>query len=166
MDDAQDQTDTIVEGVIEEEVSEKEPVVNDSNDASSGQSQLLVLESLESLIKENLDKIAKLQNGAGEHQEMINSVLGNDETYKQHEETVKEAQKVRNSTKAEILKRPDVSHIVNKLKEAKLEIKEIKESMNSYLQEYQRLSGSNEIEDNEGRTMQIVYDARLIRRQT
>ncbi|HVZ67237.1 MAG TPA: hypothetical protein VG917_03150 [Patescibacteria group bacterium] len=164
MDDAQDTNqDAIVEGVVEEEIT---TASDDSNSpTSSSQSQVMVLESLESLIKENLDKIAKLQQDAGQHQEMIDSVLGNDEVYKQHEEAVKAAQKVKNATKAEVLKRPDVSHVVNKLKEVKLEIKEIKESMNSYLQEYQRLSGSNEIEDNEGRTMQIVYEAKLIRRQ-
>jgi len=72
---------------------------------------------------------------------------------------------VKTATKKEILKRPDVSHVDAKYREVVAEIKEIKESMDSYLQEYRRLSGSDEIEDQNGEPRQIVYKAVLIKRK-
>lgn len=147
-----DQDQEIVDGEVEE--------IEENN-----QNQVTILQSLESLIKENLSKVGKLQEEANQSKEMIDSVLSNDEVYKQHEEAAKQAQKVKTATKSEILKRPDVKHIAEKLKNIKLEIKEIKESMSSYLTEYQRLSGSNQIEDQTGNVMEIVYVAKLVKRQ-
>lgn len=125
-----------------------------------------ILESLESLIRENLSRIDSLSEEANKHKEMIDSVLLNDEVYKEHEEQAKTAQKTKAFTKSEILKRPDVANIALKHKELKQEIKEIKESMSSYLSEYERLSGSREIEDSKGAVMEIVYVAKLIKKRS
>ncbi len=133
--------------------------------SSSSQSEVMILESLESLIRENLARVDKLQIEANQQKEMIDSVLLNDEVYKQHEEAVKAAQNVKNGTKSQIIKRPDVAHVVEKLKDLKLEIKEIRESMASYLQEYVRLSGSTEIENDRGEVMQIINVAKLVKRR-
>jgi len=159
MDEQKPQEDT------EEIVQEGEVVAADLAPAEASDSSATVLESLESLIRENLARIDKLGQEANKHKEMIDSVLTNDETYRQHEEAAKAAAKVKNATKQEILKRPDVSHIDAKYKEVTAEIKEIKESMNSYLQEYRRLSGSDEIETDSG-AMQIVYKAVLVKRKS
>ncbi len=133
--------------------------------SSSSQSEVMILESLESLIRENLARVDKLQIEANQQKEMVDSVLLNDEVYKQHEEAVKAAQNVKNGTKSQIIKRPDVAHVVEKLKDLKLEIKEIRESMASYLQEYVRLSGSTEIENDRGEVMQIINVAKLVKRR-
>lgn len=137
----------------------------DIDTTESANSDTFILENLESMIRENLARVDKLNEEAKKHKEMLDSVLLNDETYQNHEEAVKQAQKVKNTTKAEIMKRPDVNQVALKLKELKDEVKELKESMNSYLQEYQRLSGSSEIEDDKGVTMQIIYVAKLVRRK-
>ncbi len=148
--------------VVDAEIVEEEVVVEQPD---NGASQALILQNLESLIRENLATIDKLGSEANKNKEMIDSVLGNDEVYRNHDEAAKEAQKVKNSTKQEILKRPDVAHVVSKLKEIKEEIKEIKESMNSYLQEYERLSGTRQIEDDMGGVLEIVYSAKLVKRK-
>jgi hypothetical protein len=83
----------------------------------------------------------------------------------QHDEAAKAAAKTKNATKAQILKRPENASLNQKLKDLKAEVKEIQESMNSYLQEYQRLSGSNEIETANGEAMQIIYKAVLVKRR-
>ena len=148
----------------QDEVQEGEIVSQDTQPQTTD-SGITVLESLESLIKENLARIDKLSEEARQQKEMIDSVLLNDETYKQHEETAKKAAKIKSATKQEILKRPDVTHVVAKYNEITAEVKEIKESMSSYLQEYRRLSGSDEIEDANGEPMQIVYKAVLVKRK-
>lgn len=124
-----------------------------------------ILESMTSLILENLAKIARLNDELSKQKEMLESVLENDEVYKAHSEAAKQAQKVKTATKSEIVKRPEVAHVFAKVKELSAEIKEAKDSLNSYLPEYQRLSGSNEIEDTNGEPLQIIYSAKLIKRR-
>lgn len=154
----------------QEEIQEGEVVSSDIQTAQGAQSaadtSATILESLESLIRENLVRVAKLSEELKQQKEMVDSVLENDETYKLHAEAAKQAAKTKSATKNEISKRSDVAHIVEKIKELVSEIKEIKESMSSYLQEYQRLSGVNEINDENGEPMQIVYTARLVKRRT
>lgn len=118
-------------------------------------SNVTVIESLENLILENLDKIEDLSDEAKKHKEMIDSALLNDETYKRHDESAKEAANIRKATRQEIMKQPDNSRIALKEKEIKAEIKDIQESMNSYLGEYKRLSGSNTITNKQGKEIII-----------
>lgn len=132
--------------------------------ASSDNSEALILLNIEGLIKSNISKLDKLSDELKKQNEMIQSVLDNDPTYKEHSEKAKEAARVKGNTKKEILKRPEVSHVVQKANELKSEIKEIKESQSSYLSEYQRLSGSTEIETEDGQVRQIIYVAKLVRR--
>ncbi len=169
MDYSEDGRETTEDGskVQNEEIQEGELVSSDSQVSNvASDSSATVLENLESLIRENLSRIDKLQEEARQHKEMIDSVLLNDEVYKQHDEAAKQAQKTKTATKSEILKRPDVVQIAEKLKTARSEIKEIRESMSSYLQEYRRLSGSAEIENDRGEIMEIIYVAKLVKRRT
>lgn len=131
---------------------------------SSENSEALILLNLEGLIKSNISKLDKLSDELKKQNEMIQSVLDNDPTYKEHSEKAKEAGRIKGNTKKEILKRPEVSHVVQKANELKSEIKEIKDSQSSYLSEYQRLSGSTEIETEDGQVRQIIYVAKLVRR--
>ena len=83
--DDQDQTnDEIVDGEV---------VAADIPTQTADASGAMVLESLESLIRENLLNIDKLGQELNKHKEMIDSVLANDETYKQHDEAAKAAAK-------------------------------------------------------------------------
>lgn len=144
----------------------------DNNDSqiSEGEietdSQTTILVNLEGLIKQNISSIGKLEEEAKKYKEMIDSILQNDEVYQTHEKQAKDAVKLKSSTKAEILKRQEVKQTADKLKELKTEIREIKESMSSYLTEYQRLSGSSQVENEEGELMEIVYTAKLVKRRS
>ena len=149
---------------VDAEIQEGE-IVSSSENTQTDQGPAVVLESLESLIRENLAKISKLSKELNLQKEMLDSVLQNDETYKQHEETAKAAQKVKTATKKEILKRSDVARVDEKVRNLATEIKEARESLNSYLPEYQRLSGTNEINDENGEPMEIVYVAKLVKRR-
>ncbi len=52
----------------------------------------------------------------------------------------------------------------NKVRNLRSEIKELKGALSDYLQEYARLSGVNEIEDENGEVREIKYDAKLIKK--
>lgn len=156
MDDPQN---NVQEGKIVEEA-----VAADIKPQSDSDSSVMVLESLQNLIKDNLSKADRLQDELSKHKEMLESALNNDEVYKQHAEAAKVATKQKTATKAEILKRPENATLNAKIKELAAEIAEIKESQGSYLQEYMRLSGSNEIETDDGQVLQIINQPRLVRR--
>lgn len=143
------------EDQTQEQVAESS--TNDTGDA-------IVIENLSNLINETLNRISTITEEVKPLDEMINSVLENDEIYKKQVENVKEASKVKNATKAEIMKRPDVSNVYSKVKEKRTEVKEAKESLSEYLQEYSRLTGQRQFETAEGTVQEIVYTAKLVKR--
>lgn len=147
--------DEIQEGSLVED--ELETNGNQSADA-------IVITNLQNLINETLNKISTIGEEVKPLDEMISSVLENDEVYRKHADMAKEASKLKNKTKAEIVKRPDVSNVFAKVKDKKANLKEAKESLSEYLQEYSRLTGRRQFETNDGNVQEIVYTAKLVKR--
>lgn len=147
----------------EESVTIETEVVGADTATGSSDNQATVMLSLEGLIKNNLTALDALQTDLRKQQEMINNVLASDQTYQSHDEAVKEATKVRNTTKSEIMKRPDVAQVNNKIKEMREEVKEQRQTLSDLLQEYQRVSGNTEIETDNG-LLEIVSTSKLIRK--
>ncbi len=131
----------------------------DGNDAA-------LLVKIEEMIKTHTAQIDSLQEEITKRRDMVNDVFTNDETFQEHDKVAKEAARIRSNTRKEISKRPDVADVVNKLKDLKLEQKELKEGLSDYLREYQRLSGSNEIEGEDGQLREIVFVAKLIKKSS
>lgn len=125
-----------------------------------------VLLNLEQLIKTHITRIDNLKVERKKQKEMIDDILINDETYKQHNENAKKAAKIKAATKAQILIRPNVSSVADKLKNLTTEAKELEMALSDYLREYERLSGSNEIETDDGDVRQIVYVAKLVKKSS
>jgi len=132
-----------------------EPQVNDSAE---------VLVNLESLIKNSITGIDRKKNELRKLNEMVTSFLSQDPTYQEHEKLAKEAGRVKNATKSQLLKQPSVADTMQKVKELKTELKETEDGMSDYLREYQRMSGSNEIQDDNGEVREIIYIAKLLKR--
>ncbi len=133
------------------------PVVVDSPDVT-------VLPELESLIKSHITGIEARKRELKKLREMVTDALGNDPTYQEHEKAAKEAAKIKNATKSQILKSPANQEMVKKTHEMAADIKEMDEALSEYLREFQRLSGANEIETDDGVVREIVYVAKLVKR--
>ena len=129
---------------------------------SSNDAVLLV--KIEEMIKTHMSQISELQEEATKYKEMLDDIFVNDETYQEHDKIAKEAARIRSNTRKEIMKRPDAADVSNKLKTVKSQQKELKDGMSDYLREYQRLSGSNEIEGEDGEIREIVFSAKLVKR--
>ena len=127
-------------------------------------SDAVLLLRIEEMIKTHISQIDNLSEEAKKYKEMIDDIFGNDEVYKQHDEVAKEAAKIRSKTKAEINKRPDVADLNEKFKSVKSQKKELSEGLSDYLREYQRISGLNEIEGEDGELREIVYVAKLVKK--
>lgn len=131
----------------------------DNNDAA-------LLVKIEEMIKTHMSQIRELQEEASKYKDTQDDILLNDEIYQEHEKVAKEASRIKNNTKKEIMKRPDAADWANKLKAVKSQQKELREGLSDYLREYQRLSGSNEIEGEDGELQQIVFTAKLVKRSS
>lgn len=130
--------------------------------AAPAQSSSEIILSMESLIKNHISSIEKLEEEYRKHKEMLDDIFANDKTYQEHLEKAQEATKIKTATKNEILKRPQAADLNTKVKSLKSEISETETALSDYLQEYARLSGLTEIETDDGRIKQIVYTVKLV----
>jgi len=131
----------------------------DTNDST-------VLLDLENLIKSHVSGIDKRKEELKKIKEMLNDIFVNDPTYQEHEKQAKEANKVKGTTKAQLMKQPNAKELGDKIKTTTSEIKETDGALSDYLREYQRMSGSNEIEGDDGQVREIVYVAKLIKKSS
>lgn len=141
-------------------------IVKEASDAGqthSQQSDATVLISLEELIKNYIQSIDRLRVEVKKQREMVQDGFQNDPVFREHEEKVKEAMKQKNATRLQIMKQPAVMTLVNKIKGMQTELREKQLALSDYLLEYQRLSGSNQIETNDGQVLDIVNVAKVVR---
>lgn len=125
-----------------------------------------VLIELESMIKSHIGGIDSRKTDLRKYREMLTSALASDETYQEHERLAKEAAKVKNGTRQQLMKLPANAQIQEKVRDLAVEIKEMDVALSDYLKEYERMSGSNEIETDDGMVRQIVYVAKLVKSQS
>lgn len=121
------------------------------------------LVTITNLIQSYIGNIDRATEEMRAHKQMLTDAFSNDPTYRDQEEKVKEAVKIRNTTKQQILKQPTFRELSEKVKEMSVSVKEMKEGLSNYLQDYARMTGSREIEDSEGEIREIVYVARLVK---
>jgi hypothetical protein len=151
----------------DDKIEEAEIVDNNTPSNTSentGQDQASVLINLEQMIKTHISTIDKTRVELKKHREMLEDVLINNPTYQEHAKKAKEANQVKAMTKGQIMKQPNVSVLSEKIKDMQSQVKELDAALSDYLREYQRLSGSNEIEGEDGEVREIVYVAKLIKK--
>lgn len=141
-------------------------LVDPQTSATDANSDAIILLNLESLVKGHISSLEKLQIEVRKHKEMLDSALANDPTYKEHSEKAKEANQIKSQTRAQIMKQPSMMTLSNKMKNFKSEARELQIELSEYLQEYQRLSGTNEIEGEDGTLREIVNEAKLIKKSS
>jgi phenylalanyl-tRNA synthetase alpha subunit len=152
--DDQNQTTTPAEDTTQT------PVVT-SPDITENQGQLMV--DMENLIRNHITGIDTLQTEAKKYKEMLDDILAANEPYQELLKKANEASKDKNKQRAEVLKQPHAKELSDKIKELRGEAKEKQEALSDYLQEYQRISGVDEIEGEDGELRKIIYSARLIK---
>jgi len=123
-----------------------------------------VLLELEATIKNHISLIDKNKAELKKQREMLESALLNDETYRTHSEEAKKAAKTKALTKYQILELPANKELVEKVKDFVAQNRELTSALSDYLREYMRMSGTNEIETEEGEIREIVYIAKLVKK--
>jgi hypothetical protein len=125
-----------------------------------------VLLDLETLIKTHIATIDKGKSELKKQREMLTSILENDETYRLHNDEAKKAAKTKAQTKYQLMQQPQNKQLADKVKTIAAEIKEQDAALSDYLREYQRMSGSTEIETDDGVVREIVYVAKLVKKSS
>lgn len=120
--------------------------------------------SVESLIKTLISRIARVKEELKPVKEMLSDLLNNNEKYQLTSNEAKEASKKKSTVKREILSTPEGKLAEGKVSELKDDLKEAQEALSSYLADYQRLTGSSEIEGEDGELRKIVYVAKLVKK--
>jgi DNA-binding ferritin-like protein len=120
--------------------------------------------SVEKIIKSLMSRIERLKEDQKPINEMLNNLLNNNEEYSIAADEAKEASKKKSAIKKKILSTSEGKMADDKVRGIKNELKEARESLSSYLADYQKLTGSSEFEGDDGELRQIVYVAKLVRK--
>ncbi len=146
--------------VTEPDVEEAEVV---TEIPSSSPTADTVLE-LEQMIKNSVTTIDRNKTELKKYKEMLESALLNDEPYRLATEKAKEAGKEKGKAKAAVMQNPATKQLDEKVKDLSQENKDLTNAQSEYLREYARLSGTNEIEGEDGEVREIIYVAKLVKK--
>lgn len=144
-------------------ITDADIVSPQSADSSMPPSADTVLE-LESMIKTNLSAIERNKAELKKLKEMLESALVNDETYRIVAQKAKDAAKEKGKAKAAVMQNPATKQLDEKVKDLAAETKELHQAQSEYLREYAKLSGTNEIEGEDGEVREIIYIAKLVKK--
>jgi hypothetical protein len=123
-----------------------------------------VLLELEKTIKNHITLIDKNKAELKKQREMLESALLNDETYRLHTEEAKKTAKTKALTKYQIMQLSANKVLADNVRGLAAQTRELNSALSDYLREYMRMSGTNEIETDEGEVREIVYVAKLVRK--
>ena len=126
-------------------------------------SQAESLIAIEGLIKNRLQQIEVLTSEMRSLKEMFDDYLINDPKYSEAKEAAKEATKAKTVAKKEAVSQPEAESIVAKLKDAREQLKDLRDTFSASLRDYERLSGTDQIEIEPGDVRKILYKARLVK---
>ncbi len=156
--------DDAVKQPQEETIVDAEVVAVPQADSQSAEDQSTVLTSLDELIKTHIASIDRLSEEKKKLAEMLADGFNNDASFKQVSDKAKEAAKAKSQVKQQIMNRPGVIEVANKLKSISSEVKEKQMALSDYLLEYQRMTGVNQIEGSDGEVREIVHVAKLVKK--
>lgn len=149
------------EPIIEGEIVSEESAVASENSAEDNST---IITSLDELIKSHISSIDRLQEEQKKLRDMLADGLNSDAAFKEVMDKVKEVNKAKAQARGQIMDRPGIIEVANKLKSLNAEVKEKQMSLSDYLLEYQRLTGANQIEGTDGDIREIIHLAKLVKK--
>lgn len=95
---------------------------------------------------------------------MLRDAVEGDAGYHELDVQSKDLQKKKTEIKQKVMKTASMEAVVAKIEEYKGEIKDAKDMLSGYLEEYQRVAGTNIIEGENGEIKEIIPQYRLVKR--
>jgi len=125
--------------------------------------QVANLLNIENLINSSTARFDVLQKEFQEQKSQLDSILDSDIEYQEVAQEAKKQAKLKTIAKQKVMVRPEAAQVVEKMKDAQIQVKELKTAMSDYLAQYVTLSGTNQIEGPDGVLRQIIYTAKLVK---
>lgn len=119
---------------------------------------------LTTLINDYDKTMGELKEQLREQKQMMKDAFEGDQEYHELSEKAKELTRKKNAIKQRILKTPAVETVMAKVNEMQTELKDMDDKLSGYLQEFQRVAGTNVIEGTDGELRQIVPVFRLVKK--
>lgn len=132
--------------------------------ADSTNSATMSVLDLTTLINDYDKTMGELKEQLREQKQMVKDALEGDHEYHEISEKVKELNRQKTAIKQKILKTPAVETVMAKVRDMQTELKDMEDKLSGYLQEYQRVAGTNVIEGTDGELRQIVPVYRLVKK--
>lgn len=135
--------------------------IESQQEAPRGSLTIIELTSIINRYSVDIDKIKdglKMQNG------MYKDAFSGDAQFHELDQKAKELNRQKNAIKQKVLQTPAMQAVTAKIDELKSELKDAQETLSGYLEEYQRVSGTNIIEGENGEIKEIVPVYRLVKR--
>jgi hypothetical protein len=129
------------------------------------QTQATTLISVESMINNYNTKFDEIDKLLREQKQMLDGLLENDADYQKIDKEAQKQAKLRTLAKQNALKQSNAAQIQDKIKEYKMQIRDIKTALSDYLTQYVTISGAKEFETPDGVLRQIIYSAKLARKK-
>jgi len=125
--------------------------------------QVANLLSIESLINTSTSRFDVLDKEYKDLKSQLDSILESDDEYQKIAQEAQKQAKLKMIAKQKVMARSECSQLVEKMKDAHIQIKELKTAMSDYLAQYVTVSGTNQIEGPDGVLRQIIYSAKLVK---
>lgn len=119
---------------------------------------------LTTLINDYDKTMGELKEQLREQKQMMKDAFEGDQEYHELSEKAKELNRQKNVIKQRILKTPAVQTVMVKVNDLQTELKDMDDKLSGYLQEFQRVAGTNVIEGTDGELRQIVPVYRLVKK--
>jgi hypothetical protein len=160
-----DDDQKIVDGqIVSDPNSDSEDIeISEAETIPGNIDQSTVFLSLEELIKNHIDSIAKLKVELKKEREMYDDSFNNDPVYREHDEKVKEATKAKLSVKKQIGSQPSVALLAQKVKDLRFDISEQNKTLSDLLSDYKEQTGATQIETRDGQILELVNSIRLVK---
>lgn len=137
--------------------------VNGMPNENQNPNQVANLLSVESLINTSTARFEVLDKEYKDQKSMLDSILDSDTEYQEIAGEAQKQAKLKMIAKQKVMVRPEAAQLVEKIKDAHIQIKELKTAISDYLAQYVTLSGTNQIEGPDGVLRQIIYTAKLVK---
>lgn len=158
MDDTQKQPEPI------DPQEELEAAVEVATDVDS-ENKVERIMSLENMINGYILDLEKLQKDLKEQSAMLKDSFENDADYAAIADKAREVQKMKKEAKDKLLQDPSISLLDAKVTDLKSEVKDVRQALSDYLQQYYRESGLTSITAADGEVRELVATVKLVKKK-
>lgn len=127
--------------------------------------QAMGIMQIEGYINAQMTDISKLRDMMKDISSSYNDAFANDASYRDLDAKAKEATKVKNNYKKQMMGDPALQDLANKLDGMKSEMRDLQTALSDYLREYNRVSGLTQFETKDGEILEIVNVFKLVKKK-